>query len=56
MFSNSQGNRPGVAHCLRDLVAVFQLPMTLATALLLFVVCVVPPLIMLVLSKGRHPR
>jgi hypothetical protein len=32
--------------------AVFQLPMTLATALLLFVVCVVPPLIMLVLSNG----
>lgn len=37
------------------LVAVFQLPMTLTTALLLFVVCVTPPLIMLVLSKVPSP-
>ncbi len=33
------------------LFAVFQLPMSLATAVLLFAVGVVPPLIMLVLSN-----
>lgn len=37
------------------MVAVFQLPMRFATALLLFVVGVVPPLIMLVLSNGPSP-
>jgi hypothetical protein len=37
------------------LFAVFQLPMTFATAMLLFVVGVVPPLVMFVLSSRHSP-